>query len=111
LIHEYGYCDGPSRGGHVERKLYRINSGTFSEITWIVEQDYWYNSPCPNATQLPVEVAFEYLAEDGAGLPSRLKCTHTIFRMEMVEDNENGCNGIDAVTAGEAIQWVELCGE
>jgi hypothetical protein len=111
LIHEYGYCDGPSRGGHVERKLYRISSGTFSEITWIVEQDYWYNSPCPNATQLPVEVAFEFVAEDGSAFASRLKCTHTVYRMEHVEDDGNGCVGMDATEVGEAIQWVELCEE
>lgn len=109
LITENGYCDGPSRGRHVERKLYRVSDGVFSELLWLVEHDYWYNSPCGNATHMPAEISFEYVKEAGEKYPSRLKCTHSIYRMGDTEYSDGGCPTWDAIEAGQAIQWVLFC--
>ncbi len=93
-----GYCDGVTRGNEINFYVWQITPSGIKELYQDTENSYWYESPSPYPSELPIYNNFAFVEGDEDVFPKRLRKIASIY--------ETGREGV-----GEGYETYEVVDE
>ena len=100
-----GYCDGVTRGNDIIFYVWQATESGIEEIFQDTENSYWYESPSPYPSELPIYNNFSFVEGDDAAFPKRLRKIGSVYATGREGDGE-GYETYEVVD--EKVEYLDL---
>lgn len=100
-----GYCDGVTRGNEINFYVWQITQSGIKELYQDTENSYWYESPNPYPSELPIYNNFAFVEGDENTFPKRLRKIASVYETGREGEGE-GYETYEVVD--EKVEYLEL---
>ncbi len=102
-----GYCDGVSRGNEIDFYVWQVTPKGIQQLYQETENSYWYESPSPYPSELPIYNNFSFVAGPDSIFPKHLQKIGSVYSTGK-ESDEDGEKYETYEVVDEKVEYLDL---